>query len=635
MKREVHFQFSILHFPLLALALTLFSCSGKQADTNAPAKGFSVEVTLPDDGLPSRSVPAAPAGHALRCVLEAWTRDGNTLKARVEKVADGTGAIALQFDLEDAGDYTAVLWADYIDEGATPADATLDGVAFRHYPDKYYRTDAPAKGLRLTSVMTPYANTYDTPDTRDAFTGTLEFTKGSAAATDLKVTLARPLSRVTLAEKNPANADLCASVTATCKVPAAIDAFTGELVAGEQADATLSGTPGSTAVNVNGAACRVLFTHLVLAPADGTMGEINLSFTPTPDADKVLPDVTIPAGVPLKRGYRVNAAGSLLAPTDPPGRVAVSVDIDEAWTGDNDAENFLRVPDANFRQFCVDNGYADADGYIIPAKAATVTVIDVSGKNNIASLEGIQYFTALEKLYCYDNTLTSLDVSGCKALETLECGSNRLTSLDVKECIALKSLYCYDNTLTSLDVSGCKALEELNCRDNTSLDSLDVSGCKALRTLFCYNTSLASLDVSGCKALEVLSCHNTSLVSLDVSGCKALKRLDCNNTSSLATLDVTGCKALERLDCSNSSLATLDLSGCEALSELYCHNNRLTTLDVSNTLKNYSGYKLRCGNQKDANGNPVTLYLTLAEGQKAHWNDLSTNPYNNLVTLQP
>lgn len=50
-----------------------------------------------------------------------------------------------------------------------------------------------------------------------------------------------------------------------------------------------------------------------------------------------------------------------------------------------------------------------------------MTVIDVSSKN-IASLEGIQYFTALEELYCYDNTLTSLDVSGCKALETLQCG---------------------------------------------------------------------------------------------------------------------------------------------------------------------------------------------------------------------
>ena len=142
--------------------------------------------------------------------------------------------------------------------------------------------------------------------------------------------------------------------------------------------------------------------------------------------------------------------------------------------------------------------------------------------------------------------------------------------------------------------------------------------------------------MSRCKALKKLSSCKTSIDTLDVSELETLERLDCDNTSSLATLDVTGCKALERLNCSNSSLATLDLSGCEALSELYCYNNRLTTLDVSNTLKNYSGYTLRCGNQKDASGNPVTLRLTLAEEQKALWNNgASTNPYNNHVTLQP
>ena len=479
---------------LLAFALACAACADKENKAPSPEKGISIEVALPADAGLSRSVPTAPAGHALRCVLEAWTRDGSTLKARTEQLATGTDPLTIKFDLEDSGEYTAVLWADYIDEEAAAADATLGDITFRHYPDKYYRTTDTGKGLRQASVVTPYANTHDTPDARDAFTGRLAFTKGSTAVTDLKVTLARPLSRLTIAEKDAANVDFCATVTATYKVPAAIDAFTGELVAGQQAEAELSGTPGNTTVTVGGAACRVLFSDLVLAPDNGSMGEIALSFVPVEANDKLLPAVTIPAGVPLKRGYRVNAAGKIVDPTDPFSRVILAVDIADTWTGDENASTHFQIPDANFRQFCIDQGYADAEGYMILEEAAKVTEMDVFNKN-IASLEGIGYFTGLTRLDCSNNSLASLDLSGCTKLTELLCHYNSLESLDVAGCPALSYLSCSYNSLESLNVAGCSALSYLSC-DNNSLESLDVAGCSALNTLSCYNNSLESLDVS-------------------------------------------------------------------------------------------------------------------------------------------
>jgi hypothetical protein len=52
-------------------------------------------------------------------------------------------------------------------------------------------------------------------------------------------------------------------------------------------------------------------------------------------------------------------------------------------------------------------------------------------------------------LNCYDNQLTSLDVSGCAALQELSCWFNQLISLDVSKCPALQQLYCHDNQLTA------------------------------------------------------------------------------------------------------------------------------------------------------------------------------------------
>ena len=95
-------------------------------------------------------------------------------------------------------------------------------------------------------------------------------------------------------------------------------------------------------------------------------------------------------------------------------------------------------------------------------------------------------------LDCYNNSLTSLDVSGLTALEYLNCYNNSLTSLDVSGLTALYSLYCSDNSLTSLDVSGLTALTNLSCYFN-SLTLLDVSGCTALTDLDCSFNSLTSL----------------------------------------------------------------------------------------------------------------------------------------------
>ena len=281
--------------------------------------------------------------------------------------------------------------------------------------------------------------------------------------------------------------------------------------------------------------------------------------------------------------------------------------------------NDTNFPNENFRTH-VKQYDTDSDGFLSDKEIAAVTSIDVSTQT-ITDLKGIEHFTALTELSCYNNQLTELDVSKNTALTDLNCAYNQLTTLDVSNNTALTLLYCGNNQLTTLDVSANTALTRLDCWNNqlTTLDvsantaltrlscnsnqltvldvsantalislscqfnqlsTLNVSNCTALRFLYCLNNQLTTLDVSNCTALTELSCDGNQLTALDVSNCTALKQLECNDNQ-LTALNVSANIALTDLYCYNNQLSTLDVSNCTALKQLYCDDNQLTTLDVS------------------------------------------------------
>ena len=229
----------------------------------------------------------------------------------------------------------------------------------------------------------------------------------------------------------------------------------------------------------------------------------------------------------------------------------------------------VHFPDATFRQYVKDNFDTKNDNVLSSDEIAAVTQINVNNKS-ISNLTGIEYFTALTYLDCYNNNdLTSLNVSGCTALTSLYCyNNNDLTSLDVSDCTALWLLTCSGNQLTSLDVSGCTALKQLTC-DTNSLTTLNVSQNTKLEMLYCYDNDLTTLDASDLTVLKRLHCYKNGLTSLDVSGCTALTSLYCSNNQ-LTSLDVSQNTKLRSLNCSNNQLTSLDVSGCTALTYLNC-----------------------------------------------------------------
>lgn len=188
----------------------------------------------------------------------------------------------------------------------------------------------------------------------------------------------------------------------------------------------------------------------------------------------------------------------------------ITADVDSVEIS---AENF---PDEAFRTYLSGASIdKDKDGYLSQEEIASVTKISVDGKTAIKDLSGIEIFTNLTQLYCYNTGITSLNVSQNTKLVNLSCYDTAITELDVTNLASLQTLYCYNTGITSLDVSGCTALKWFNCSE-TGISNLDVSKNTNLTTLKCNDTGITSLDFSNNPKLMTLEISNTKIGTLNL-----------------------------------------------------------------------------------------------------------------------
>jgi len=153
------------------------------------------------------------------------------------------------------------------------------------------------------------------------------------------------------------------------------------------------------------------------------------------------------------------------------------------------------IPDPNFEQALIDLGHDNGaiDGVVLTASINSLTYLNVDFYA-ITDLTGIEDFTSLTELHCYENNLTSLDVTQNTALTILYCEKNQITNLDVSQNVLLTDLGLWDNQLTSLDISQNVLLNNLDCSFNQLID-LNISQNTMLTALFCRNNQLTCLNV--------------------------------------------------------------------------------------------------------------------------------------------
>ena len=266
--------------------------------------------------------------------------------------------------------------------------------------------------------------------------------------------------------------------------------------------------------------------------------------------------------------------------------------------------NETTFPDPIFRQVISGPDYdRDQNGVIDDTEIALTINIYCEGMG-ISSIQGVEYFTALQGLWCKDNYISTMDVSMLKDLHGVWCSGNRFTSLDFSGNPELEWVYCYDCNLTYLNVSNNPKMAYLEVNTNP-LTVLDVSHNPLLEHLTCGSCELTSLNLGNNPNLTHLDAFRNHLTSLDVSGCPKLKRLDIWDNAGLGSINVSSNTGLQYYNCAHNGAVTIDVTHNPELTKLICSYNDIVSLDLTH--------------------NPKLVYLDCACNEIASFN-LSGNP---------
>jgi hypothetical protein len=169
------------------------------------------------------------------------------------------------------------------------------------------------------------------------------------------------------------------------------------------------------------------------------------------------------------------------------------------------------------------------------------------GINNLA---GIEYFTALESLYCWDNNLITLDVSKNTRLKHLAVSFNNLIELDLRNNRQLVSLQVAGNQLTKLDVTGNNLLQSLEC-DRNQLTQLNLTENKELLQLSFAGNRLESIDLSANTKLEEVIASGNRLTGLNLTNNPSIMILMVDRNQMESEASILGLNGLSLLDRTN------------------------------------------------------------------------------------
>lgn len=293
-----------LLFSAMALSLGLLSCnqedmSDVEAVTGTPVT-VSVEVPGVLSGSESRTLPAAPADHKLRCIMVVDYKTEGAEDLRMEQVAGETMVNEkFRFTFTPAEeDYTCLFWADYVDEGTAASDGK--------YTDKYYNT------TDLTNVTYKVSdNTVFNNPACDAFFG-------KSLAGSPNAVLKRPFVKLSFKDQIHETVQAASSLSVTYTVPSGFSVKDNTV--SENSNQEIILTTAAPADKNN----DIWFYNYVFAPANENKLPGNIQMTV--DEKK---EVTINTeSLVLTQNYDITANIDFASGN---GNVNVDVDIDDEY----------------------------------------------------------------------------------------------------------------------------------------------------------------------------------------------------------------------------------------------------------------------------------------------------------------
>lgn len=326
-----------LYLWFIALVGLMTACSQDEAAGPQTYEPTSVTLSASVDRNIQTRAATMPNECKLRYILEVWTTGKNpVLKLRKEELKEDFSGVDFTFNLTDAGDYNALLWADFIDANVTtPTTQTVSGFECDHYQDFNFKTTDNLKNI----IRTPVGSIPTLHN--DAFCACHPISKKTGAYSD-NVQLVRPFGQINIIEKD---ADALAKVEKTkavFNVPKGYNVENGTPTnETDEAEKYISFYP----LNASEKDCTAnLFYDYIFAPATGqtTLGAIKLTFTSN-DKNLQIGDFPIPANMPVKRNKRTNISGHIVSVSDAPSdeaklSVTVSNNWEETTAGDYDVD---------------------------------------------------------------------------------------------------------------------------------------------------------------------------------------------------------------------------------------------------------------------------------------------------------
>ncbi len=271
-------------------------------------------------------------------------------------------------------------------------------------------------------------------------------------------------------------------------------------------------------------------------------------------------------------------------------------------------DNYVLIPDPKFVAWLQINYPSCMKGNKMDTTCTSVKAalsLNVSSQQ-IASLEGMQYFRKLAALNCNDNLLAVLPALNA-GFTTLHCANNQLTQLPALPS-TISVLECHGNSLSTLPVLP-SALVSLSCKDNKL-------------------TALTTLP-SGLVSLE---CSANKLISLPALP-SSLKALDCKDNDLLELPSLPA--ALAELDCSGNQIQCFDEFNI-AIQDISIINNPFTCLpnyvDAMSTAE--KAFPLCRNNDMTNNPNGCISLITSVKQQSVNGVNVFPNPGSGLFNIE-
>lgn len=277
---------------ILALSILLVGVSSctqenlKNIDTLAPV---TMTVNLPssiNDNV-SRSLPSAPEGHSLRCIM--MVDYSSAEDQRIEKVATGSevnGVFRFSFTPVEES-YNCLFWADYVSKDGT---------------DKYYNTE----NIENITYKLSDNSIFNNPAC-DAF-------YGRALNGTTSVTLKRPFVKLSFVDKNQQTVSESSSLSVVYSVPSGFNVK-------DNTTASTQEIKLENAAPADKANSTWFYNYVFAASNDNKLGDISMTV-----GDKT--HTVKGQSIPLDANYEITASIDFASAN---GNVNVDVDIDDEY----------------------------------------------------------------------------------------------------------------------------------------------------------------------------------------------------------------------------------------------------------------------------------------------------------------